>query len=146
MRTLSLLRFLLYCWKTNLFFSKSCFSLMHGPSYSNLLLLTHCRCVRLLLNLITVNHTHTHTHTFTHQNFSGRGIGPSQRPLPDSTHQPQETNTHAPFGIRTRNPSKRAAAAPRIRPRGHQDRPVYNLHFNTFAASYLNTQGLIIHT
>jgi hypothetical protein len=33
------------------------------------------------------------------------------------------TNIHAPGGIRTHNPSKRAAADPRLRPRGHWDRP-----------------------
>jgi hypothetical protein len=33
----------------------------------------------------------------------------------------QETNIHAPGGIRTRNPSKRAAANPRLRPLGHWD-------------------------
>jgi len=32
-------------------------------SYSNLFLLTHCRCRRLLLHLITLKDTHTHTHT-----------------------------------------------------------------------------------
>ena len=34
----------------------------------------------------------------------------------------QHTNIHAPGGIRTRNPSKRAAADPRLRPLGHWDR------------------------
>jgi len=37
----------------------------------------------------------------------------------------QETDIHAPGGIRTLNPSKRAVADPRLRPRGHRDRPVY---------------------
>jgi len=32
------------------------------------------------------------------------------------------TDIHAPGGIRTHNPSKRAAADPRLRPRGHWDR------------------------
>jgi len=40
---------------------------------------------------------------------------PSQRPLPDNTQQSQETDIHAPGGIRTRNPSKRAAAGPCLR-------------------------------
>jgi hypothetical protein len=34
----------------------------------------------------------------------------------------QETDIHTPGGIRTRNPSKRAAADPRLRPRGNWDR------------------------
>jgi hypothetical protein len=32
------------------------------------------------------------------------------------------TNIHTPDGIRTRNPKKRAAADPRLRPLGHWDR------------------------
>ena len=48
---------------------------------------------------------------------------PSQRPLPDNTQQSQETGIHDPGRIRTRNPSKKAAADPRLRPRGHWDRP-----------------------
>jgi len=35
----------------------------------------------------------------------------------------QETDIHAPGGIRTYNPNKRAAADPRLRPHGHWDRP-----------------------
>jgi hypothetical protein len=48
----------------------------------------------------------------------------SQRPLPDNTQHSQETDIHALVGIRTHNPSKRAAADPRLRPRGHWDRPL----------------------
>jgi hypothetical protein len=33
------------------------------------------------------------------------------------------TNIHAPGGIRIHDPSKRAAVDPRLRPRGHCDRP-----------------------
>jgi hypothetical protein len=40
----------------------------------------------------------------------GRVISPSQRPLPDSTELSHETDIHALAGIRTRNPSKLAAA------------------------------------
>jgi hypothetical protein len=36
-----------------------------------------------------------------------RGIGPSQRLLPDNTNTVQETNIHAPGGIRTHDPRKR---------------------------------------
>ena len=52
----------------------------------------------------------------------GRVISPTHRPLPDNTQHPQKTNIHAPGGIRTHNTSKRAAADPRLRPRGHWDR------------------------
>jgi len=39
---------------------------------------------------------------------------PTQRVLPDNTQHTQETNIHAPRGIRTHSPSKRAAADPRL--------------------------------
>jgi hypothetical protein len=35
----------------------------------------------------------------------------------------QETNIHAPTGIRTRDPSNQAAADQRLRPRGYRGRP-----------------------
>jgi len=41
-----------------------------------------------------------------------------------TTNKPsQETNIHAPSGIRFHNPSKRVVADPRLRPRGHWNRP-----------------------
>jgi hypothetical protein len=58
---------------------------------------------------------------------SGRAIGPSQRPLPDNTQHSQETDIHVPGGIRTLNPSKRAAADPHLRQRGHWDRPFWHM-------------------
>jgi hypothetical protein len=66
------------------------------------------------LLIIDTSHDHTQTH-HTRQESSGRVISPMQRPLPDNTQQPQETDIHAPGEIRTRNPSKRAAANPRLR-------------------------------
>jgi hypothetical protein len=47
-----------------------------------------------------------------------------RRPLPDNTQHAQETDIHAPGGIRTHNPRKRTAEDPR-RPRGHWDRHIY---------------------
>jgi hypothetical protein len=82
------------------------------------LLPTHCRCRGLLLHLISFNDTHTHTRL----DSSGREISPTQRPLPDNTQHSQETNIHAPAGIQMGNPSKRAAAGLRLRPRRHRDR------------------------
>jgi hypothetical protein len=67
-----------------------------------------------------------HDHRLTHnirQDPSGRAISTSQRPLPNITHNTQEKYIHAADGIRTRNPSKRAAEDPRFRQRGHRDRP-----------------------
>jgi len=66
--------------------------------------------------MIILSYTH-----HTRWNSSGRVINPTQRPLPDTQHS-QEAVIHAPGGIRTHSPSKRAAAHPRLRPRGHWDR------------------------
>ena len=66
-----------------------------------------------------------HDHTQTHHgrlDSSAREISPSQWPLPDNTQHSQETDIHAPVGIRVRNSSKREAAEPRLGPRGHWDR------------------------
>jgi hypothetical protein len=43
-------------------------------------------------------------------------ISPSQRPLPDNTQDAQQTNIHAPGGIRTHDRSRRAAVDLRLRP------------------------------
>ena len=58
---------------------------------------------------------------------SPRVIIPKQRPLPDKTQHSKETDIHAPGGIRTRNPSKRAVADPSFRPRGHWDRHTHRV-------------------
>jgi hypothetical protein len=49
-------------------------------------------------------------------------ISSSQRPLPDNTQHTQQTNIHAPGGIRTHDRSRRAAVDLCLRPRGHWDR------------------------
>jgi hypothetical protein len=51
-----------------------------------------------------------------------RVIGPQQRTLLDNTQHSQETDINTPSWIRTLNPSKQAAADPRLRPHGHWDR------------------------
>jgi len=48
-------------------------------------------------------------------------------------------NTHTPGEIRIRNPSKRAVADPRLRPRGHWDWQYFNVHFITYLLTYLLT-------
>ena len=73
----------------------------------------------LLIHEVSGSHTTTHRTRYV---FSGRVISPTQRPLPDNTQQSQETDIHDPGGIRTRNPSRRAAADLRLKPRGHWDR------------------------
>jgi len=49
-------------------------------------------------------------------------ISLTQRSVPDNTQHSQQTDIHVPGGIRTQNPTKRAAVDPRLRPRGHRDR------------------------
>ena len=49
-------------------------------------------------------------------------MSPTQRPLPDNAQHSQETDIHAPGGIQTHNLTRRAAADPRLRPRGHWGR------------------------
>ena len=65
-----------------------------------------------------VSRSHTTTH-HSRYDSSGRMISSSQRPLPDKT---QQTDIHAPGGIRTHDLSRRAAADLRLRPRGYWDR------------------------
>jgi len=56
---------------------------------------------------------------------SGRVISPSQRPLPDNTQHSQQTEIHASHSseFEPRTSSKVSTVDPRIRPRGHLDRP-----------------------
>jgi len=54
-------------------------------------------------------------------------ISPTQRLLPDNTQHSQESDIHAPGGIRTHNPRRRAPADPRLRPSGRRDWPHRNL-------------------
>ena len=49
-------------------------------------------------------------------------ISSSQRPQPDNTQHSQQTNIHAPGGIRSHDLSRRTAADLRVRPRGYWDR------------------------
>jgi hypothetical protein len=61
----------------------------------------------------------SHTTRLSRKDSSGRVIRSSQRPIPDNT---QQTNIHAPGGIRTHYRSRRAAVDQRLRPCGHWDR------------------------
>ena len=70
------------------------------------------------LLILEASRSHT-TMQHSRQDSSGRVISSSQRPLPDNTQHSQQTNTHAPGWIRTHDLSRRAAADPRLRPRGH---------------------------
>ena len=55
-----------------------------------------------------------------------------QRSLPDNTQHSQKTDIHASRGIRTPTPSKRAAAVPRLRSRGHRVRQLNSLRSLNF--------------
>ena len=70
--------------------------------------------------ILDVSRSHTTTQ---HSRYysSGRVISSSQRPLPDNTRYSQQTNIHAPGGIRNHDLSRRTASELRVRPRGHWD-------------------------
>jgi hypothetical protein len=73
---------------------------------------THSRCLGYLFSL-----DHTQTHTTVGKTPLAEGSA-RRRDLYLAT-ETQEKKIHAPGGIRTHNPSKRSAADPRLRPRGH---------------------------
>jgi len=72
--------------------------------------------------IVEVSRSYTIRHTVFCRDYSGRGIGPSQEPLPDNIWHSQETGTCVPVGNRTRNSSKRAVADSRLSTRGHLNR------------------------
>ena len=79
------------------------------------------------LLILEVSRSHTTTQHIW-QDSSGQVISSSQRPLPDNTQHSQQTNIHAPGGIRTHDLSRQAAADLCLRPRGHWDRHIQNMH------------------
>ena len=81
----------------------------------------------------------SHTTTQHSRDSSGRVISLSQRPLPDNTRHSQQTNIHAPGGIRTHDLSRRVAANLRHRPRGHCDRRIANLVYEYIPTARRNT-------
>jgi len=72
---------------------------------------------------------HTQRRIHSRQDSSGQVISSSQRPLPDNTRHSQQTNIHAPGGIRTHYLSRRAAAELLLRPRGYwYRRHIHNIY------------------
>jgi hypothetical protein len=65
------------------------------------------------------------------------------RPLPHNTQHSQETDIHTPGGIRNRNLSKDATADPRLRPRGHRDRPIQTYKMENSVAMMTRTAGTL---
>jgi len=58
---------------------------------------------------------------------------PTQKPLPNNIQHSQETHIHSPGGAQTRNPSKRVAADPRLRPISLRCKPQpFTLHASLF--------------
>ena len=114
-------------WLEKTFFGRnSCSYDLHRPIYIHF-------CIKVFF-LICSNsppggqdfliHEVSRSHTTTHyipSDFSGRMINWSQRSLPDNTQHSQQTDIHAPGGIRTHNLSKRVAAVLRHIPRGYWD-------------------------
>ena len=82
--------------------------------------------------------SNSHTHLV---GLRGQGIGPYQWPVPA-----QHTTSTPLAGFRARNPSKRAAADPRLRPRGHRDRPSYILQTENLLSrtSYLLADFILL--
>ena len=71
--------------------------------------------------ILEVSKSHTTMH-HSRQNSSGRVISSSQRTVPENTQQSQETDFHAPVGIRTHSLGRRAPADLYRRQCGNRDR------------------------
>jgi len=78
------------------------------------------------LLILEISRSHTTTR-HSRQDSSGQVISSSQRTLPHNTQHLQQTNIHAPGGIRAHDLSRLAAADLRLRPRGCWDRHKYRL-------------------
>jgi hypothetical protein len=78
-------------------------------------------------------------------------MSPTQRPLHDNRRHSQEWDIHDLGRIRTHNPSIRAAADPRLRPRGHWDRHfrslrMFHISHTFYAILYIFTILNYLHT
>jgi hypothetical protein len=81
-----------------------------------------CSPARAMASSFTRFLKHTQRRTTVGKSPLGPVISSSQRPLHDNTRHTQQTNIHAPGGIRTNHCSRRAAVDLRHKPRGHWDR------------------------
>jgi hypothetical protein len=89
------------------------------------------------LLILEVSRSHPTTHHSV-VDSSGRVISSSQKPLPDNTQHSQQTDIHALSGIRTHNPSRRAAADLRLRPHGHWDQLMTMCVYITYMYMYIH--------
>ena len=87
----------------------------------------------------------------------------SDRPIAEISDNKHSVGRHPyPGGIRTLNPSKRAAAGPHLRPRGNWDRPVFTVtvaycevmeqdstpkhaYFNPYPTAFPYGNGMVLH-
>ena len=114
---------------------RCCFFCLFSWHYNPLWLYFHSPVAGFSLLVVEVSWSHTTTR-HSRQDSSGRVISSSQRPLPDNTQHSQQTNIHAPGGIRTHDLSRRAAEDLRLRPRGHWDRHCVGVRAKNWNESY----------
>jgi hypothetical protein len=102
---------------------------------------TLCRCIRLLLHLITLSNTHSQTlcrcsrlllHLFTLSNTHSQTQSIAETSIWQNT-----TDRYLPCRIRTRDPSKRTGAVPRLRPRGHVSFPAPRIINSVFPFKFI---------
>jgi len=97
--------------------------------------------------IVLVSRLHPVRRTTLGRTPSGPVIRSSHRSLHDNTQHSKETDIHDPGEIRTRNPSKGAAADPRLRPRSHQDHQCivhYLIHRSSTIYDFRIRQGRYI--
>ena len=94
-----------------------------------LLLLAFTTHLRVLASSVLRFRDHTQWHTTVGRTPLHEWSASRRDLYLTNTQHPQQTNIPAPGGIRTRNPSRRAAADQRIRPLGHWDRHYSDLRF-----------------
>jgi len=90
-------------------------------------------CAGLGFLIVEPSRSHSERHITLRRTPLDELSAPLPIPLPDNTHHAQETDIHVPGRIRTRNPNKRAAVDPLLKPRGHQEQlEILKLSQNTF--------------
>jgi hypothetical protein len=89
----------------------------------------------VIASLYTASRSHSDTpHSV---GLPGRVISPTQRPLPGNTQHTQQTDIHAPGGIRNHNLRKRATSDPHLRPRIHWERLPATIMFRKSFLSFI---------
>jgi hypothetical protein len=94
----------------------------HGTFFLFSFFLSFFVFTSVYLLIVALDHTQWHTHTHTH---SARLLWTRDQPDAETStfqHTTLTTDIHAPSGIQTLNPSKRAASDPCLRQSGYRDR------------------------